>query len=143
PGRSAGQPQAAVAGRDGALAHPGALLRPQLMASRGTTAEAAPAPYLRKRRRVALRLALPIIAGMLTQSLLNLVDAALVGSLGEAALAGVGLGGYAFFMITAVVFGLSSGVQAQTARRFGEGHRQDHAAALNAGLMIALAITLP
>ncbi|HSH47547.1 MAG TPA: MATE family efflux transporter [Halomonas sp.] len=92
---------------------------------------------------MALRLALPIIAGMLTQSLLNLVDAALVGSLGEAALAGVGLGGYAFFMITAVVFGLSSGVQAQTARRFGEGHRQDHAAALNAGLMIALAITLP
>ena len=117
------------------------------MAPWDSTAEAGPAPRLHRRRRTALRLALPIIAGMLSQSLLNLVDAALVGSLGETALAGVGLGGYAFFMITAVVFGLSSGVQAQTARRFGEtesaGVQKDHALALNAGLAIALAITLP
>lgn len=127
------------------------------MASRDTTVETTPAPgtceRTRGRRRTALRLALPIIAGMLSQSLLNLVDAALVGSLGEAALAGVGLGGYAFFMITAVVFGLSSGVQAQTARRFGESYGNSYgesedaqhgrAAALNAGLVIALAVTLP
>lgn len=40
------------------------------------------------RRQTILRLALPIIGGMLTQSLLNLIDAALVGSLGEVPLAG-------------------------------------------------------
>ncbi|MBB3229892.1 MATE family efflux transporter [Halomonas stenophila] len=95
------------------------------------------------RRRTILRLALPIIGGMLSQSLLNLIDAALVGSLGEVPLAGVGIGGYAIFLITAVVFGLSSGVQAQTARRHGEGDWGRRALALNAGLAIALAVALP
>ncbi|RTR05051.1 MATE family efflux transporter [Halomonas nitroreducens] len=95
------------------------------------------------RRQTILRLALPIIGGMLSQSLLNLIDAALVGSLGEVPLAGVGIGGYAIFLITAVVFGLSSGVQAQTARRHGEGDWGRRAQALNAGLAIALAVALP
>ncbi|PRY71031.1 MATE family efflux transporter [Halomonas ventosae] len=95
------------------------------------------------RRQTILRLALPIIAGMLTQSLLNLIDAALVGSLGEVPLAGVGIGGYAMFLITAVLFGLSSGVQAQTARRHGERDWARRAMALNAGLAIALAVALP
>ncbi|WFM69687.1 MATE family efflux transporter [Halomonas sp. CKK8] len=95
------------------------------------------------RRQTILRLALPIIAGMLTQSLLNLIDAALVGSLGEVPLAGVGIGGYAMFLVTAVLFGLSSGVQAQTARRHGEQDWARRAMALNAGLAIALAVALP
>ena len=96
-----------------------------------------------KRRRTILRIALPIIGGMLSQSLLNLIDAAMVGMLGEVPLAGVGIGGYAIFLVTAVVFGLSSGVQAQTARRHGEQAWRDRGQALNAGLLIALAITLP
>ena len=95
------------------------------------------------RRQTILRLALPIIAGMLSQSLLNLIDAALVGSLGEVPLAGVGIGGYAMFLITAMVFGLSSGVQAQTARRHGEEEWGQRAMALNAGLLIALAVAGP
>ncbi|WP_168012888.1 MATE family efflux transporter [Halomonas salinarum] len=95
------------------------------------------------RRNIILKLALPIIAGMLSQSLLNLIDAALVGSLGETALAGVGIGGYAMFMVTALVFGLSSGVQAQTARRHGERDWYNRTDALHAGLAIALALALP
>lgn len=95
------------------------------------------------RRNTILKLALPIIAGMLSQSLLNLIDAALVGSLGETALAGVGIGGYAMFMVTALVFGLSSGVQAQTARRHGEQDWHNRTDALHAGLAIALALALP
>lgn len=95
------------------------------------------------RRQTILKLALPIIGGMLTQSLLNLIDAALVGSLGATALAGVGIGGYAMFLITAVVFGLSSGVQSQTARRHGEAVTDQRAVALNAGLVIALGVALP
>ena len=83
------------------------------------------------RRRTILKLALPIIAGMLSQSLLNLIDAALVGRLGEVALAGVGIGGYAMFLVTAMLFGLSSGVQAQTARRHGEQAWSQRATALN------------
>jgi multidrug resistance protein, MATE family len=95
------------------------------------------------RRQKILRLALPIIAGMLSQSLINLIDAALVGSLGEVPLAGVGIGGYAMFLITALLFGLSSGVQAQTARRHGEQEWTQRAMPLNAGLLIALLVSLP
>ncbi|WP_346799247.1 MATE family efflux transporter [Halomonas sp. Bachu 37] len=95
------------------------------------------------RRRRILRLALPIIAGMLSQSVLNLVDAALVGSLGEIALAGVGIGGYAMFMITALVFGLSSAVQAQTAHFYGAEQASGHVRPLNAGLILGLAVSVP
>ncbi|TFH86106.1 MATE family efflux transporter [Billgrantia azerbaijanica] len=96
-----------------------------------------------RRRQRILRLALPIIAGMLSQSLINLIDAALVGSLGETPLAGVGIGGYAMFLITALVFGLSSGVQAQTARRHGEEDWRRLAVPLNAGLVIAALLAVP
>ncbi|MYL24059.1 MATE family efflux transporter [Halomonas alkaliantarctica] len=94
------------------------------------------------RRRKVMRLALPIMLGMLSQSVLNLIDAALVGSLGETALAGVGVGGYAMFMLTALVFGLSSGVQSQTAQRTGAACPKP-ALPLNAGLLIALGLGLP
>lgn len=95
------------------------------------------------RSQTILKLALPIIGAMLSQSLINLIDAALVGTLGEVALAGVGIGGYAMFLITATVFGLSSGVQSQTARRHGERNVTQRAMALNAGLIIAFAVALP
>lgn len=80
--------------------------------------------------------------GMLSQSMLNLIDAALVGHLGEVALAGVGVGGYAMFMLSAVVFGLSSSVQAQTAHRVGASHGC-LTQPLQSGLVIGLAVALP
>ncbi|GHA86796.1 MATE family efflux transporter [Modicisalibacter luteus] len=95
------------------------------------------------RSQTILKLALPIIGAMLSQSLINLIDAALVGALGEVALAGVGLGGYMMFLATALVFGLSSSVQAQTARRHGEDNPEQRAIALHAGLLIALFVALP
>ncbi|MEH6687002.1 MAG: MATE family efflux transporter [Halopseudomonas sabulinigri] len=88
-------------------------------------------------------LGLPIMGGMLSQSLLNLVDAAMVGSLGSQALAGVGLGSYANFMAVALVMGLGAGVQAMVARRKGEGSNELIAAPLNEGLLIALMLALP
>lgn len=59
------------------------------------------------------------MAAMASQSLMNLVDAAMVGSLGGEALAGVGLGGYASFIAISMVIGLGAGVQAMVARRKG------------------------
>ena len=56
------------------------------------------------------------MAAMASQSLMNLVDAAMVGSLGGEALAGVGLGGYASFIAISMVIGLGAGVQAMVAR---------------------------
>lgn len=89
-----------------------------------------------------IRLALPIMLGMLSQSMLNLIDAALVGHLGEVALAGVGVGGYAMFMLSAIVFGLSSSVQSQTAQRAGATH-PNIGQPLQSGLVIGLAVALP
>ena len=45
------------------------------------------------RRNRIFGLALPIIGGMVSQNLLNIVDTAMVGFLGNAALAAGGLGG--------------------------------------------------
>lgn len=85
----------------------------------------------------------PIIGGMLSQSLINLIDAAMVGRLGEVSLAAVGIGGYATFVTVSVVMGLAAGVQAIVARRHGA--QQHHALSepLVAGLVISLFISLP
>jgi len=95
------------------------------------------------RRRRILGLALPIIGGMLSQNVLNLVDTAMVGTLGDAALAGVGLGGFANFLFSAFILGISAGVQAMAARRVGEGRLSETAIPLNGGLLIALVIAVP
>ncbi|MGB9340490.1 MAG: MATE family efflux transporter [Polyangiales bacterium] len=95
------------------------------------------------RRRRILGLALPIIGGMLSQNVLNLVDTAMVGTLGDAALAGVGLGGFANFLFSAFILGLSAGVQAMAARRVGEGRLGETAIPLNGGLLLALLIAVP
>lgn len=97
----------------------------------------------RDRLRSITLLGLPIMGGMLSQSVLNLVDAAMVGSLGRHALAGVGLGSYANFMAIALVMGLGAGVQALVARRNGEGDDQAIATPLNDGLLIAALLALP
>ena len=61
-------------------------------------------------------LALPIVGGMVSQNLLNIVDTAMVGFLGDAALAAVGLGGFVVFMCQSMILGISTGVQATAAR---------------------------
>jgi putative MATE family efflux protein len=88
------------------------------------------------RRRRILTLALPIIGGMVSQNVLNLVDTAMVGRLGDDALAAVGLGGFAVFMCMALILGVSTGVQATAARRKGEGLTDEMAFSLNAGLLL-------
>lgn len=98
-------------------------------------------PTVHRQGRV-MRLALPIMLGMLSQSVLNIIDAALVGHLGEAALAGVGVGGYIMFMMTALVFGLSSSVQSQTAQSLGAAD-SNGAQSLQAGLWIGALVGLP
>ena len=95
------------------------------------------------RIRTILALALPIIGGMASQNVLNLVDTAMVGYLGAPSLAAVGLGSFANFMAVAFIMGLSAGVQAIASRRLGEGLREQTASGLNAGLLIALLVAVP
>jgi MATE family multidrug resistance protein len=80
---------------------------------------------------------------MVSQNVLNLVDTAMVGTLGAAALAAVGMASFANFMSQAFITGLSTGVQAMAARRLGEGKTDETAVPLNGGLGMAVLLALP
>lgn len=95
------------------------------------------------RLRSITTIALPIIAGMLSQNVVNLVDTYMVGGLGDNALAAVGIASFANFMTSAPIMGLSAGVQAMAARRVGEAKHEEAALPLNGGLLIALSFGLP
>ncbi|HUR40311.1 MAG TPA: MATE family efflux transporter [Verrucomicrobiae bacterium] len=95
------------------------------------------------RRREILTLSLPIIGGMMSQNVLNLVDTWLVGGLGAAALAACGLANFLNFMAVAAITGLSTAVQAMAARRVGEGRIAEAAIPLNGGLLVSMAVGVP
>ena len=97
----------------------------------------------RDRAGTILALGLPIVGGMASQNVLNLVDTAMVGVLGATSLAAVGIGSFVNFMAIALVMGMSSSVQAMAARRKGEGREGEMAVPLNGGLLLALAMGLP
>ncbi len=97
---------------------------------------------MNRHRRIAA-IALPIVGGMVSQNVLNLVDTAMVGTLGDAALAAVSTASFTNFMCTAFITGLSSAVQAMAARRKGEGLEDRMARPLNEGLLLALLLGVP
>lgn len=86
------------------------------------------------------RMSGPVAVGALSATMLNIVDTAMVGRLGDTALGAVGLGSYVT-LLTILIFGsLNVGTQAITSRRYGEGRTDEYPMiALNAGLL-ALAI---
>ncbi len=96
-----------------------------------------------KRARQITSLALPIIGGMVSQNVLNLVDTWMVGKKGATALAAVSAGGMVNFAFVATVMGLSAGVQAIAARRHGAGQRTASAESLNGALILALVVGAP
>ena len=88
------------------------------------------------RRRRIFGLALPILGGMVSQNLLNVVDTAMVGFLGNPALAAVGLGGFVVFMCQALILGVSTGVQTLAARKKGDGRIDRATKVLNTALLL-------
>lgn len=92
------------------------------------------------RRHRILGLALPIIVGMVSQNLLNIVDTAMVGFLGDSALAAVGVGGFVVLTCQALILGISTGVQSTAARRKGEGHIDRAAGILNTALLLVVIV---
>ena len=97
----------------------------------------------RDRRKAIWAIALPIMGGMMSQNILNLVDIGMVGFLGDAALAATGIGGFTNYLCIAFIIGLSAGVQALAARRLGEGREAETAIPLNGGLILALLLGVP
>lgn len=98
---------------------------------------------MRDRTKRILGIALPIIGGMVSQNVLNLVDLAMVATEGDAAVAAVGVGGFANFLAFSFLTGLSAGVQSIAARRKGEGREHETAVPLNAALLLGLLIGIP
>ncbi|MBX7059257.1 MAG: MATE family efflux transporter [Leptospirales bacterium] len=94
-----------------------------------------------------ISVSLPIIGGMLSQNVLNMVDSAMLGRLPAdvrvAGLAAVGLAGFANFLAASLILGLSAGVQAIAARRVGEGRLADTAEPLHAGIVVSICFGAP
>lgn len=80
----------------------------------------------------------PIILGMVSTTIMNLVDIAMVGRLGAAAIAAVGLGGILFYTLASFFNAMTVGVQVLTARRFGEDRLRETGLILQNALVIAL-----
>lgn len=85
-----------------------------------------------------VELAWPIAAGMLGETALGLCDTALVGALGPAALAGVGVATAILFLGYALMFGLMRGVKVRAAYAVGEGRPEDAIRYAEAGAAIGL-----
>ena len=90
-----------------------------------------------------MSLALPIMAGMVSQNVFNIVDTAMVGSLGNAALAAVGIGGFTAFTMQSLIMGVSTGVQATASRWKGEGRVVETGLVLNAALVLIILVAPP
>jgi multidrug resistance protein, MATE family len=97
-------------------------------------------PNVERSRRI-LRLGLPIMGGMSTYTLLELVDIVFVGYLGTVALAAVGISVFLTFSYLALFGGVSIAVQATTARLVGESTSEDLVRFLRTTLLIVVAAT--
>lgn len=83
------------------------------------------------------------MGGMVSQTVLNLVDTAMVGRLGTVPLAATGLASYVNVVSVAFLMGIAAGVQAKASQRVGQGRGRDAALPLNAGLILGVAIAIP
>jgi MATE family multidrug resistance protein len=95
------------------------------------------------RARQVMLISIPIIGAMISQNILNLVDAAMVGHLGSAAMAAVGISSFLNFMAVALFMGLATGVQVIVARRIGQERITEAAVPLNGALLLNLIFALP
>ena len=99
-------------------------------------------PEQRKTRRAVLALALPIVGSDLLQRGVNVVDALLVGRLGAAELAAVGLSQLLLMFVMALVYGLGVGATVMVAFHTGATDARRRALAARTVLLIGAAATL-
>ncbi len=90
--------------------------------------------------RELLQLAWPITISTLSYSVMTLVDTLLVGRLGPAQLAGVGLGGVAAFTLLCFAFGLLRGAKTLVAQAVGASQHDEIGAYRGASLLYAAAL---
>ncbi len=93
--------------------------------------------------REVLRLATPVTLGMLSFTLLSIVDTAMLGRLGAASLAASGVASVLFFAVVFPLSSMSVGTQTLVSRRFGETQDRLCGQVLNTGWMLCLALGVP
>jgi MATE family multidrug resistance protein len=98
---------------------------------------------LRTEVRANLRLALPIVAAQLGTMAMGLVDTAIVGRVGENALAGVALGNTLIFAVMLPTFGVFMALEPIAAQALGAGEHARARAANRAGLRLAVLLSAP
>lgn len=100
---------------------------------------------LKARSGQILALALPIIGGMLSQTLMNLADAVMVGHLNDAdkALNAQGIASQAIWAVAAFLIGIGSAVQTWASRRIGEKEPQKSGYGLSLALYYSILLGAP
>ncbi len=89
-----------------------------------------------------ISIAVPSVAEMVLMSLIGSIDTMMVGSLGTAAIAAVGLVGQPRMLFLCMFFALNTGVTAIVARRKGEGNQAGANRTLRNAVLIALGLSL-
>lgn len=96
-----------------------------------------------ERTRTISALAIPVGIALGSTLMMSLIDLAMVGSLGNHAIAAVGLSVFSHALVLAFVVGIAPAVQGLVARRRGEGSTEPTSLPLNAGLLTALVVGIP
>lgn len=99
-------------------------------------------PWEQKPARALLSLAWPTVLSTISYSVMTLVDTLLVGHLGAASLAGVGLAGTVAFALLCFVFGLMRGAKTLVSQAVGAGRTDEVAAVRGAAMVSALSFGL-
>ena len=86
-----------------------------------------------------VRMSVPVMIGMVSQTVLNIVDTAMVGRLGVVHLASVGLASFLTLVMVLIFGSLNIGTQAITARRLGEGRSEEFPKIAYNSTLLALA----
>ncbi len=89
-----------------------------------------------------LALSIPIIGGMMSQNILNLVDTLMIGRLGSDNLAAAGIGGFLFFVSFSFFTGSSSAIQTMVARYKGETNTYLYPLALLMGIIFVFIFSI-
>ena len=92
----------------------------------------------RKFLRRIIAIGVPITIQMMLNTILNLVDNMMIGSLGESSIAAVGLANKVFFVFTLLLFGVVSGSSILTAQYFGKRDIKNIRRVLGMSLIIGL-----
>src|SRR5260370_1095108 len=97
----------------------------------------------RERIRTIFRLAFPMGIALTSNLVMQLINLAMIGTLGNYAIAAGGLSAFSNTLVLAVVVGIAPAVQGLVARRRGGGSTDRTCLPLNGGLLIGLALGLP